>query len=157
MTTATRSVRSQGRPAPGTRRFGYAVACLANLVVLYLIHVAPGWSALPFLTADTEQVLGVVTLAVVASLAANLLFLATDPRWLRALGEVVTTGVGLLALVRVWQVFPFDLPQSPLDVALVVRVVLAVGVVGSVIGIVAQFVAFARAVGSGAGAGGDRS
>ena len=50
----------------------------------------------------------------------------------RAFGDAVTTGVGLAALVRIWQVFPFDLGSGW---ELAVRVLLVVAVVGSLIGV----------------------
>jgi hypothetical protein len=115
-------------------RAGHVVGVLVNLVVLYLINVRPGWEAVSFLTEQTTLVLGLVNLSLWVSAAAEASYVVTPSRGWRALGDVATTGVGLAALVRVWQVFPFDLGSFW---ETMVRVVLVVGVGGSLIGIVA--------------------
>jgi len=98
------------RPAPPARhprRAGYAVAVAVNLVILYMINVRPGWEAVPFLNADTATLLAVVNLSLVVGVAVNVLYLGYEASWFVALGGLVTTGVGLVVLARIWQVFPF--------------------------------------------------
>lgn len=63
---------------------------------------------------------------------------------MRALGDVVTTSVGVVAMVRIWQVFPFDVDSDTSGWGLLLRVLLAVGIIGSVIGIVTALVRLAR-------------
>jgi hypothetical protein len=134
------------RPSAGARRAGYAVAVLVNAALLVAVNGWPGWEALPFLTPDTELVLGLVNASMLASLAANAVYLLHDPPWLRALGDVATTSVGLVALVRIWQVFPLDFGDSSFDWALVAHVLLGVAIVGSVIGILVGLTSFVRDV-----------
>ena len=123
--------KRRGRAA---RRFGYAVAVLVNVAILVLVNRWPGWDAVPFLTGDTEQVLGIVNASIIAGVVANVLFLFADPPWFKALGDIVTTAVGLAAAVRLWQVFPFDFGAgSAWDT--VARVLLVIAIVGSVLGI----------------------
>lgn len=138
--------RNPRRPGTAARRFGYLVAVLVNGGLLYAANVWPGWEAVPFLTSETHQVLGLVNASILVSAAVNLVYLVTDPRWLRALGDVVTTGVGIAALVRIRAVFPFTFTDTTLDWTLVANVLLVVGIVGSAIGIVAALVAFVRSV-----------
>lgn len=122
------------RPGRASRRFGYTVAVLVNVAILVVVNRWPGWEAVPFLTDDTEQVLGIVNASVVAGVVANLAFLVADPPWFKAVGDIVTTAVGLVAAVRLWQVFPFDFGAgSAWDT--VARVLLVIAIVGSVIGI----------------------
>ena len=83
--------------------------------------------------------------SIVVTVVANAVYLVYDPRWLRALGGMATTGVGLAAMVRIWRVFPFDFDDSALDWALIFRIMLAVGIFGSLIGLVAQFASLVRA------------
>lgn len=134
------------RPPVAARRVGYLIAAGINVVLLYLVNISPGWEAVPFLTEDTRQVLGLVNLSLVAGLVCNLVYVLVDPTWLKSLGDLLTTGIGLAVLVRLWQVFPFDFGDSAADWALVVRAVLVVGVIGSAIGIVVQLVSLVRAV-----------
>lgn len=115
------------------RRAGYVVAVVVNALMLYAVNGWPGWDAVPFLTDATPQVLGWVNASILVNLLANMAYLTRDPPRLRALGDLVTTGVGLLAMVRIWQVFPLDVEAGWETVA---RVLLVVGIVGSGIGMV---------------------
>ncbi len=115
-------------------RAGHVVGVLVNLVILFLVNIRPGWEAVPFLTEQTTLVLGLVNLSLWVGVAAEASYVVTPSRAWRALGDVATTGVGLAALVRIWQVFPFDLGSFW---ETVVRVGLVVGIAGSLIGIVA--------------------
>jgi hypothetical protein len=141
VTTAQRRPqrRPQPRPKPASRRFGYTIAMTVNAVLLYLVNVSPGWDAVPFLTHDTTQVIGWVNASIVAGIIANALYL-TDQQWFRALGEIVVTAIGLVALGRLWQVFPFAFDDDGVPWRDVARWVLAIGMAGSVIGLVVNLV-----------------
>ena len=144
-----------GRTARGTasrqsvagRRAGYVIAALINAVVLWLVNVAPGWDVLPFLTSDFSRVLGLVNAATVAGLVVNLVYLVRDPRWLVAVGSIVTTAIGLAAIVALLRVFPFSFDPAGFDWALVTRILLIVALVGSCIGLVVDLVTLVRAPG----------
>ena len=131
------------RPALGARRAGYVVAAIFNAAVLYAVNRWPGWDAVPFLTSETTLVLGLVNASILVSLGVNLVYLVRDPSWLRSVGDVVTTAVGLAAMVRIWQVFPLDFGDSAVDWALVARILLLVGIGGSIIAIIVQLVSLA--------------
>ncbi|MDS0134768.1 MULTISPECIES: hypothetical protein [unclassified Amycolatopsis] len=135
----------KARPPVRTRRAGYLVGVVLNGVLLVLVNAWPGWDVLPFLTPAFPMVLGLVDLTLLAGLVTSLVQLWQDPEWLVALNGVVTTCAGLAALVRLWQVFPFDFTGSSFDWALTARIVLAVGLAGSVLGLVAQVAALIRA------------
>jgi hypothetical protein len=137
MTISTAPTR---RPSAAARRAGYLVSAVLTALFLYLLNGEPGWRDISFLTGDTEQVLVLVNLSLVSGLVANLVYVLADPSRLKALGDLVTTGIGLVALVRIWQVFPFDFTGYWFDWPLVIRIVLVVGMVGSVIGLIVQFV-----------------
>ncbi|HEX6335329.1 MAG TPA: hypothetical protein VFZ85_00085 [Jiangellaceae bacterium] len=139
-TTTTR------RPSSATRRLGYGFGIVAGIVGLVLVNVWPGWESVPFLTSDTTEVLWLVNASLVAGIVANLAYLMHDAPWLVALGGVVTTGIGLAALIRIIQVFPVDFSDWDFDGTALVRILLIVAIVGSVIGIVAQFVALLRSL-----------
>ena len=114
---------------------------LVNAAMLYAINVWPGWDTVPFLTGDTVDVLDLVNASIVVNLAANVVFLFRDPPRVKALGDLVTTAVGLLAMVAIWRVYPLDLSSGWDTVA---RVLLAVGIAGSVVGIVVAITRFVR-------------
>jgi hypothetical protein len=125
-------------------RIGYVVGASINVVTLYLVNAEPGWRALPWLTDDLTRVIGLVNLALIAGAVTNLVYLLHDPPWLTALGGIATTGIGLAALVRLLDVFPFAFGDASVDWATVARVVLVVGIAGSVIGLIVQVVTLVR-------------
>lgn len=147
VTTARRRPqrRPQPRPKPASRRFGYTIAMTVNAVLLYLVNVSPGWDAVPFLTHDTTQVIGWVNASIAAGIIANAFYLVMDQRWFRAVGDIVVTAIGLVSLLKVWQVFPFAFDDEGVPWHLIVRWVIAIGVAGSAIGIITNFVTFMRA------------
>ena len=67
------------RPSTASRRAGYVVAAVINAVLLWLIHVWPGWDAVPFLTSDFATVLWLIDLSLVVTIALNLLYLIRRP------------------------------------------------------------------------------
>ena len=140
---ATSETSDRSRSA-AARRVGYVVAVLIDAAMLYAINVRPGWEVVPFLTEDTPAVLGWVNASIVVGLVANLVYLVRDPRWLKALGDIATTAVGLVALLRIWQVFPFDFGADAFDWPLVVRILLGLVIVGSGIAILVTLFTAAR-------------
>jgi hypothetical protein len=128
------------RAPVASRRVGYAVAILVNAAMLFAVNRWPGWDAVPFLTTDTREVLALVNASILAGVIANTVYLANDARWVRALGDLVTTSIGLAAMVRIWQVFPLDFAGSSFNWELVARILLAVGIVGSGIAIITALV-----------------
>jgi hypothetical protein len=117
-----------------------------NLVLLFLFNVTPGWEAVPFLTEGTTEVLPLVNLSLAAALVANAVYTAFDPPWARALGDAVTTSVGLASLVRIWQVFPFDFDTTSVPWDLIARWVIGVGIFGCVVAIIVALVRLVRAI-----------
>lgn len=140
MTTVTAPRARPKRPSVAARRTGYVIAIGVNAALLWLANVAPGWEVLPFLTADMERVMPLVNASLVAGIAANVLYLAADPKWLKALGDIATTTIGIVAMVAIWRVFPFDFGDASFDWALLFRWVLGVGIVGSAIAVVVNVV-----------------
>lgn len=137
------SASQKRRPTAAQRRSGYVGAILVNAVFLYALNRWPGWDAVPFLTPDTERVIGIVNASIITGIVANGIYVLADPPRLRALGEIVTSAVGLAAVVRIWRIFPFDFSGGfPWDV--VARVLLVLGIVGCGIGILAALARLVR-------------
>lgn len=128
------------------RRFGYAVSVVVNLVLWYLVNVRPGWSAVPFLTDDLTQVLDLFNLSVLAGAAVAFASLFYDPPWFVAATDV---GLALVSVVLSWrllEVFPIDFSGLGYDLTTLARVLLVVGLVGSVLALIAGVVRFGREV-----------
>lgn len=145
-TAATTSVPRRKRPSPAARRLGYTIGLLVNAAMLFLINVSPGWKVLPFLTDDFRLVLGLVNASIVVGLVSNAFYIVSDPPWVKALGDLAQTIVGVVAMVRLWQVFPLDFGDSTFPWDVLARWLLAVGIGGSMIGLVVGLVSLGRAV-----------
>lgn len=139
MVTTQRTTTTR-QPSRAARRFGYVLGAAINGLMLVGANVWPGWDVLPFLTDDFTTVLPLVNASIVVGVVANLVYVVDDRRRVKAFGDLVTTAVGLLVVLRLWQVFPFDFSGSTFDWELVARVLLGLGVVGSAIGLVVALV-----------------
>ena len=121
------------------------LGAVVNAVLLWWVNIAPGWQVVPFLTDDMRQVLGLVNASLAVGLASSLVSAVLLWFRLRAFGDLVHNElVGLAALVRLWQAFPFDLGGQGFDWDLVVRCALVLGMVGSVIGALVAVVRLIR-------------
>lgn len=118
-----------------TSRFGHLVAAAFAVAGLYVANNLLDWDILPFLTDDFDRVLPLVNLSFGANLAISLVRLVHPRKWLVALTEPVGIIFGLPALVRTWQVFPFEF-DSWFPWELTFRVVLVIAIAGSIIGII---------------------
>jgi hypothetical protein len=141
---------TQQRTLPGARTAAgsvgwitHLVGALVNAVLLAAVHLWPGWQVVPFLTAETPTVLGAVDAMLLTGIVVQLLLLVPGWGWLTAAGNLVTSVVGLLATVRVLQVFPFAF-DGGFDWAPVVRVLLVLGVLGCAIGALVAVVGLIR-------------
>jgi hypothetical protein len=130
-----------GRPARA-RRSGYIVAIIINGVLLYLINVRPGWQAAHFLTPAAREVVGPVDVVLALSLAVNVVYVAVESPWVSGVGDLLTAIAGLVAAIRLWQVFPFVFRAHGWSVAL--RTVLIIAIAGSCIAIAGLLAALVR-------------
>ncbi len=134
------------RTSPATRRFGYAVAAMMNIVFLWVVNIWPGWEAVPFLTAGTAAVIGAVNACIWVNLVVNVLYAIDDGPWIKFFGTLASNVMGIVAMLRMWDVFPFDFGGATFDWALLARVILVVGIAGSVIAMIVAVVTLAKAL-----------
>jgi hypothetical protein len=134
-----------------TSRGGNVGSALVNAAMLWGINIWPGWQVLPFLTSDMTRVLGIINASLTAGIVANLLFVVIRNRGIMALGNLVVLGIGLAAVLRLWEVFPFDFGDSWSGWPVVVRVMLGLGIAGSIIGALVEIVALFRPPGGSRG------
>jgi hypothetical protein len=136
----------QRTPTSAARRFGYAIGAVANLVMMFLIYVWPGWEIVPFLTDDTTRVLGLVMASLIVGVATNLVYMVADPPVLRTIGDVLSTGIAVAVITRTLRVFPFDFGDATFDWALVTRILLILLIIATSIGLVAQMVRLGKLI-----------
>jgi hypothetical protein len=97
------------RPPRGARRVGYASAAVVNLVLIWLLNVAPGWEWLTILTDEFASLVGLITASLVVGAAIDLAYVVADPPWMKRLGDAITSAFACVILARTWAIFPFDL------------------------------------------------
>lgn len=124
------------RPSRAARIVGYLIAAAINAVVLYLANVRPGWQAVPFLTDDTRRVLLLFNVSLVAAIVVNLGYVLHDAPRVKALGDLVTNGISLAVMIRLWVVFPFAFDAHGWAVA--ARILLVIAMVGTAIAMLVQ-------------------
>lgn len=129
-----------------TSRSGNLGSAIVNALLLYGINMWPGWQGLPFLTADMSRVLDLINASLIAGIIVNLVCVVIHARTLVALGNLVVIGFGVAAMLRLWEVFPFDFGTGWSGWPVLVRVLLVLGIVGSAIGAVVEFVNLFRAL-----------
>jgi len=126
------------------RALGMEIAL--DVAFLLVLHRWPGWQEASFLTGAAADVVPWVTASVGLSIALNLAYLVADPRWFRAVGEILTSVVGAVVAGRILDVFPFTFPDGGFPWATWVRVALVLAVLGCVVGVLANVVQLVRVV-----------
>jgi len=135
------AVRSARTAPVGAERLGYAIAVLVDVAGLVVLHLWPGWEQVPVLTEDTPSVLGIVDVTLVIGIVVGLVQVARGPGRTATAGSMVTTAVGIVAMVRVVHVFPFDLSDGW---TVLVRALLVFGIAGAAVGLLASAVSLVR-------------
>jgi hypothetical protein len=120
------------------KRTGEAIAAIIwNLIILWVINKVPAWD-LPFINEHYETVLWILNLNVIAQIAGYALILFLNFRWLWYLVRTVLDTVGLVTLLALYFIYPFDF--SGLDswtwMDVVLPILFIIGMVGCGIGIV---------------------
>lgn len=132
---------AQLRPHTAARKFGYLLAIALNAVFFYLVNVQPGWQVVPFLTAETPQVLSVINFSLTAAIIVNIVYFFYDARWCKALGDLLLAAIALAVLERIWQVFPFTFTGWPVQL---IHAVLVVAIIGTVVAMIVNIVVLIR-------------
>jgi hypothetical protein len=132
-----------------TRRIGYTVAIVVNVAVLVVAHNLLDWGWFPWLTAEFDEVLPIITVSIVASIVANAVYLAYDLKWFRSAAEIGLLAVSLAATIRILQVFPFDFSAYEFGWGTLVRSVLGVAIAAIALAMLVQVIRLVRLVARG--------
>lgn len=143
----TSTARTRSRTT--ARRGSYLAGALADITLLVLINVSPGWQAVQVLTEAAAAVVIVADIALAVALVVNLLCLVRPRRPFTAVGDVISTAAGLVALIRTAQVFPFAFTDPTTDWATIVRLTLVSIIVVVSIALLVQLVVLVRILVSG--------
>lgn len=147
MTITQRRQRTR-RPSRLTRQVGYGLAIGINAVILWIVQNLGVWTWPSFVTEEWSRVRWLVSLSVVATIAANVAFLVYDTPWFKALGEAVSGVFSVLAAIRVFTVFPFEFSGYGGVWSGVARILLVIAIVGGSIAVFANLTKSLIALGS---------
>jgi hypothetical protein len=128
------------RRSRDSRQVDYVVAVALDALLLFVLNVWPTWASLPFVTVDAIQAVTILNIATVVNIDLNGLCLAVDFGWLKPLTEFINAVFSLMFAMEVRRSFPFNLPAGSVDWELIARLAILVTIIGSVIGIIVQFV-----------------
>ena len=110
-------------------------------------HVEPDGSVtrMPMLTSDYFDWFPILVTALVISVAANILLLIYDRYWLREIIQIVLTVIGVVVVVNLVSIFPFDFSVIPNATAvdtvpIVVTIVVIIMAVGLGVGALVRFI-----------------
>ena len=144
MTTAAPTTTTGSTEA--TRRFGYFVAVVVNLVLLWVVNNILAWDVAPFLTDDFEILIPITSISLLFGAAINLAYIWVDSAWFKALTQMISAGIAMAVAIRTYQVFPFDFSAYDFGWTGLLRVVIVIGIVGTAIAVVVEFIKLARAL-----------
>lgn len=139
MTTVLEPTRTRPTSPPraprGARIFGYLVAGVIQLALLWAVNVNPGWRAAPFVTEEAAALVWLVNLSLLAGFLVNIGYVLYDAPRFRKLGDAATAGISLVVLVRLLQVFPFDFDGWWSGSATAARALLILAILGCAIAV----------------------
>ena len=125
------------------RRTGYAVAVLVNVALWYVIANVLQWGILPWLTDDFATVVPWIGFSLAATVALNLVYLFKDAQPFKSMGQITVNLINIVVTSQVFRVFPFDFSPYSFNWEVVVRILLALAMVGAGIGVMTETVKLA--------------
>jgi len=134
-----------------TRRFGYGVAIVANIVMLVIVNNILEWGWLPWLTDDWSDLAPLASFSIIATIIVNAAYLAYDSAWFKSLTQVGLLVISWFVMIRIYQVFPFDFSTYSFNWEALTRAVLIIAMVGIGIGLIVELVKLARSATEAAG------
>jgi peptidoglycan biosynthesis protein MviN/MurJ (putative lipid II flippase) len=102
----------------------------------------PVWK--PFFLRDSyAEVLWAINMSLIVQVVLNLVLVFFHPRFFHYLAQTVISMVSFISLLWIVRVFPLDFSSNPgAWLNLVIRIILIVGLVGTLIGGITHFVRF---------------
>jgi len=121
-------------------RFGYGVAVVINVAMLIVVQQILGWGWLPFLTDGFAEVVPWISMSLIASIVANLVFQFNDTTTVKSTGQILVNLISIFVTFQMLLVFPFDFSAYTFSWEIVVRVVLILAMVGAGIGALTEMI-----------------
>jgi len=137
----TETIRIEKSKEKGTGE--YVASVIVNAIMLLVINLYAVWRPWTkgVITQDWPQVLWAANLAGAVQVVGGMVLVASRPRWLARLGELVFSVVSLISAAVLYSVFPFDFGRIGAEwMNTVTRVLLMIGLFGGSIAVVVNLV-----------------
>ena len=123
---------------PRKRHRGEAIwAIIWNIFFLWIVNKVPDWN-LDFISGRYDTVLWVLNLNIIVQIAGYVLILFLDFRWLWHLVRIILDAAGLVTLLVLYFIYPFDF--SDIDawawLDIVIPIIFIIGMVASGLGMI---------------------
>jgi hypothetical protein len=129
---------------PTSTRFGYIVAIIVNAAMLFIANHLLDWGWPAFITDDFGEVLWLIDISFLATIAVNSIYMAYDPAWFKSICQIGLGAISMAVAIRMYQVFPFDFTGYEFDWVSLTRFVLVLTMVGTGIAILQAVVQLGR-------------
>jgi hypothetical protein len=106
--------------------------------MLVVIQNILEWGWLPFLTEEFAQVVPWISMSLVVSIVANLVYEFNDTRIVKSTGQILINLISILITYQIFTVFPFDFSAYDFSWALVTRILMVLAMVGAGIGVLTE-------------------
>ena len=116
------------------RKFGYVLSIVINTAMLVIVQNLLEWGWPAFLTAEFAEVVPWISLSLVASIVADIIYQIDDSQIVKSVGQIAVNLISVWVTYTVLTVFPFDFSGYQFDYEIVTRVVLILAIVGAGIG-----------------------
>ena len=119
------------KKTPPNSLINYIVGVVVNAVLLFLVNKIPAWN-LDFIAGNYPEVLWALNLSLIVQIAGNFLLMFYHPMVLHHIGNMLFSIFGFIALIVIYTVFPFILPELRSNwLPTVIKAVMIVGMVGT--------------------------
>ena len=132
MTTSHIEISPDSKKA--ARRAGYVISIAINVAMLVIVQNILEWGWLPFLTNEFAEVVPWISLSLIGSIVANIIYQIDDSQAVKSAGQIGVNLISVWVTYVVLSVFPFDFFGYQFDWEIVARVVLIFAIVGAGIG-----------------------
>jgi len=117
----------------------YIATAVVNGILIWLFPRLMDW--LPFLTDSFQTILLLLNISFLATILINLIFLFYDGQPFKGLFKALLNMWGLVVTISLYYIFPFDFsPYNSADWNLIVRIILIVGIFGTLVGFITEFI-----------------
>ncbi|OQA02996.1 MAG: hypothetical protein BWY68_00862 [bacterium ADurb.Bin400] len=132
----------QSKALKNSRNSQYIGAIIVNAILLYVAFRLPAWN-IPHIADSVSVPLWILKISLVATIIGNLAFIVYDAKWFRSLVQTALNVIGVLFLIILYIIFPFDFSGVNFhQLELVVRIAIAIGVAVTAIATIVEFVKF---------------